>query len=251
MTRALRSWIGAPEIQGLPNVTSTTKATNGTKDATSPDRVRDRRAHRERRGSGFTLIELTVVLAVIVTLALVLTPSIVNFINDSRVARARSDVQTISAAVIQFYRDNGFFPQWTTANAGGPGLDASRVDLLVSGGNVPSVATPNTWTTGSSDLLDDQLISNAPGYTVRTATSAFGWNGPYLSSGIGPDAWNNRHMVNIGHIDTSQGTQAVGGGTKSAVWVISAGANGAIETVYTQPITTAVSGGDDIAIRIQ
>jgi hypothetical protein len=33
--------------------------------------------------------------------------------------------------------------------------------------------------------------------------------------------------------------------------VISAGANGQIETIFDQPITTAVAGGDDIAIRIQ
>ena len=75
---------------------------------------------------GFTLIELTVVLAVLVTLALVLTPSITNFINDSRVARARTDTQTMAAAMIQFYKDNGFFPQWVTANAGGPGTAANR-----------------------------------------------------------------------------------------------------------------------------
>jgi prepilin-type N-terminal cleavage/methylation domain-containing protein len=204
--------------------------------------------HRHR---GFTLIELTVVLAVIVTLALVLTPSIINFITDSRVARARNDTQTISAAIIQFYRDNGFFPQWSTASAGGPGTNANRVDLLVSAGNAPTETAPTLWTTGTTDLLDDQLLSNAPGYTVRTATNTFGWNGPYLSSGIGADSWNNRYMVNVGLIDTTQGTQTGAGVTKSAVWVISAGANGQIETVHTQPITTAVSGGDDLAIRIQ
>ena len=200
---------------------------------------------------GFTLIELTVVLAVIVTLALVLTPSIINFITDSRVARARNDTQTISAAIIQFYRDNGFFPQWTTANAGGPGLPANKVDLLVSTGNLPTEAASSTWTTGSTDLLTDQLLSNAPGYTARTATNSFGWNGPYLSSGIGSDSWNNRYVVNIGLIDTTQGTQTGAGATKSAVWVASAGANGQLETAYTQPITTAVSSGDDITIRIQ
>jgi prepilin-type N-terminal cleavage/methylation domain-containing protein len=200
---------------------------------------------------GFTLIELTVVLAVIVTLALVLTPSIINFINDSRVARARNDTQTISAAIIQFYRDSGFFPQWSTANAGGPGLPANKVDLLVSTGNVPTVAVANTWTTGTTDLLDDQLISNAPAYTMKTATTAFGWNGPYLSSTIGSDAWNNRYSVNVGLIDTTQGTQTSGGATKSAVWTISAGANGTLDTPYTQAMTTANPSGDDIAFRIQ
>jgi type II secretory pathway pseudopilin PulG len=190
-------------------------------------------------------------LAVIVTLALVLTPSIINFINDSRVARTRSDTQTLSAAVIQFYRDNGFFPQWAVATAGGPGPPASSVDLLVSPGNVPTAAVASSWTTGSTDLLSDQLVANAPGFTARTATSTFGWNGPYLSSAIGADPWNNRYMVNVGLLDGTQGTQAAGGGLKSAVWMISAGSNGAIETTYSQPITIAVVGGDDIAIRIQ
>src|SRR4051812_41314233 len=107
-----------------------------------------------KKQSGFTLIELTVVLAVIVTLALILTPTITNFITDSRVARARNDTQTISAAVIQFYRDTGFFPQWSTSNAGGPGTNANKVDLLVSAGNVPSVASANLWTTGTTALID-------------------------------------------------------------------------------------------------
>jgi prepilin-type N-terminal cleavage/methylation domain-containing protein len=206
---------------------------------------------RHRRAHGFTLIELTVVLAVIVTLALVLTPSIINFINDSRVARARTDTQTLSASIIQFYRDNGFFPQWSTSGSGGPGTTANRVDLLVSVGNVPSTAATSVWVTGTNDRLDDQLIANAPGYTARTATTTFGWNGPYVSNAIGADPWGNRYMVNVGLIDTTQGTQAVGGGTKNAVFVISAGPNGAIETAHTQAITAAALAGDDIGIRLQ
>ena len=206
---------------------------------------------RRAASRGFTLIELTVVLAVIVTLALVLTPSIINFINDSRVARARSDSQTLSAAIIQFYRDNGFFPQWSTANAGGPGLAANKVDLLVSPGNIPTEAVASVWTTGSSDQLADQLVSNAPGYTVRTATTTFGWNGPYVSNAINSDPWNNRYMVNIGLIDTTQGVQTSGGATKSAVWVISAGPTGAIETPFSQAITIAISASDDIGLRLQ
>jgi prepilin-type N-terminal cleavage/methylation domain-containing protein len=207
---------------------------------------------RDSRGTrGFTLIELTVVLAVIVTLALILTPSITNFINDSRVARTRTDTQTVAASVVQFYKDNGFFPQWSTASAGGPGTNANRVDLLVSPGNVPVVAAADTWTTGSSDTLVNQLMSNTPTYTMKNATNSFGWNGPYLSTSIGSDAWNNRYAVNVGLIDTTVGVQTAGGVTKSAVWVISAGPNGQLETPYGQPITTASAGGDDIGVRVQ
>ena len=203
------------------------------------------------RRDGFTLIELTVVLAVIVTLALVLTPSITNFINDSRIARTKTDTATLAAALTQFYKDNGFWPQWTVANNGGPGLTTNRVDLLVSDGNVPVVATPNLWTTGTTDAIADQLISNTPAYAMRTATSNSGWNGPYVSNTLGADAWNNRYAINIGLIDTTLGTQTAAGATKSAVWVISAGANGQIETPYAQPMTTAAPAGDDVAVRVQ
>ena len=219
----------------------------------SNDRYRSarRREGAATRAAGFTLIELTVVLAVIVTLALILTPSVSNFINDSRVARTRADTQTVAAAVAQFYKDNGFFPQWSAAVNGGPGAAASKVDVLVSPGNVPSVAAPNTWTTGTSDLLAGQLLSNTPSYTLRNATATFGWNGPYLSSALGADAWNNRYEVNVGLIDTTLGVQTGAGATKSSVWVISAGPNGQLETGYAQPITTAALVGDDIGVRIQ
>lgn len=208
-------------------------------------------SRRAEAARGFTLIELTVVLAVLVTLALVLTPSITNFINDSRVARTRTDTQTLAAAVIQFYKDNGFFPQWSMANAGGPGTAANKVDLLVSPGNVPMAAAPSPWTTGTTSTIVDQLVANTPSYTLKSASAAFGWNGPYLSSTVGADAWNNRYMINVGLIDTTQGTQTAAGATKSAVWVISAGSNGQIETGYSQPITTATVAGDDIAVRVQ
>jgi prepilin-type N-terminal cleavage/methylation domain-containing protein len=203
------------------------------------------------RARGFTLIELTVVLAVIVTLALVLTPSITNFINDARVARTRNDTNTIAAAIIQFYKDTGFFPQWTTANNGGPGTPQNKVDLLISPGNVPQVAQPNIWTTGSTDTLARQLIGNAPNYAMKTASSRFGWNGPYMSSEIGADAWNNRYMVTVGYIDTTQGVTGAGGQPKNAVWVISAGPNGTMETSPTQSVMTALLAGDDIGARVQ
>ena len=203
------------------------------------------------REAGFTLIELTVVLAVIVTLALVLTPAITNFINDARVSRTRNDVQTVAAAIVQVYKDTGHFPQWTTANAGGPGTTANKVDLLVSPGNMPTVTTANLWTTGTTDTFARQLMTNGPAYTLKTGGSQFGWNGPYLSSEMGADAWNNRYMVNIGSIDATQGVTGQGGVTKNAVWVISAGANGAIETAPVQSVMIAMLTGDDIATRLQ
>ena len=200
---------------------------------------------------GFTLIELTVVLAVIVTLALVLTPSIANFINDSRSARARSDCQTIASAVMQFYRDTGFYPAWKQSRNGGPGLPQNKLQLLVSPGNVALEDQSSGWTTGTAGLMSEQLVSDIPGYTLRTPTSQSGWNAPYVSSEINADPWGNRYIINIELIDTSASAAGIGGRVKAAVWVLSAGPNGTIETSYNQSILTAVIGGDDIGIRIQ
>ncbi len=204
-----------------------------------------------RTASGFTLIEVTVVLAVIVTLALILTPSVANFIDDSRVVRARSDCQTIAGAIVQFYKDTGFFPQWAVTEAGGPGVPRNAVALLVSPGNPPREEVPSEWTNGPATLLSGQLMTDEPGYALRTPTSQFGWNGPYLSSEIGADPWSNRYVVNVGMIEAPQGVQRRTGEAKSAVWVLSAGPNGVIETPFNQSVLVAGLGGDDIGIRIQ
>jgi prepilin-type N-terminal cleavage/methylation domain-containing protein len=212
---------------------------------------RGERAVGGGRIRGFTLVELTVVLAVIVTLALILTPSVTTFISESRQARARTDCQMIASAVVGFYRDTGFFPQWAQAQAGGPGPAPQRLQLLVTPGALPAEVAPSPWTTGTSGLLADQLTANGPGYTMRTVTSTIGWNGPYVSSEFRPDPWGNRYIVNIGLVETSAGVVNELGQPKAAVWVLSAGPNRIIETPFLQPVTAAAVGGDDIAFRIQ
>ena len=205
-----------------------------------------------RRERGFTLIELTVVLAVIVTLALILAPSIANSINEARVARARNDCQTIASGIYQFYRDTGFFPVWKLSQDGGAGTPANRLQVLVSQGNVPAEDVPSLWTTGVAGSLSDQLVTNAPGYTLRSAVSQFGWNGPYFSSQLMADPWGNRYAVNAALVDLSPGAATISGQAKMAVWVLSAGPNGIVETPFAASILTAVRpGGDDIGTRIQ
>ena len=205
-----------------------------------------------RGGMGFTLIELTVVLAVIVTLALILTPSIANSINEARVARARNDCQTIASGMYQFFRDTGFFPVWKAARNGGAVTPADRLQVLISQGNAPSEDVPSPWTTGLTGSLADQLVTNAPGYALRSPTSQFGWNGPYFSSQLLADPWGNRYLVNVALVDLSPGAATMSGQAKMAVWVLSAGPNGIIETPFASSILTAVRpGGDDIGTRVQ
>ena len=205
-----------------------------------------------RNRPAFTLVELTVVLAVILALALVLAPSIASSINEARVARARNDCRAVAGALYQFYRDTGFFPLWRTAPAKDAGLPPDRLELLVSGGSIPFEDVPTLWTTGTAGALADQLITNAPGYAVRSSSALFGWNGPYVLSEIPGDPWGNRYAVNVALIDLTPGVVTASGETKMAVWVLSAGPNGIIETPFAASILMAAQpGGDDIGTRVQ
>lgn len=63
-----------------------------------------------RQLSGFTLLELLVVIAVIATLAAVVAPSVFRHIGDARVASARSQIEILGLALTQYGIDNGTLP---------------------------------------------------------------------------------------------------------------------------------------------
>ncbi len=78
-----------------------------------------------------------------------------------------------------------------------------------------------------------------------------GWSGPYLPESPGPDPWGRRYVVNIGLIPSADSPTEDRGPARFAVWVMSAGPNGVIETSYRQPIGNAALAGDDIGVRLQ
>ena len=57
--------------------------------------------------SGFTLLEIIVVLAVLGTLAATLAPMVFRYIDDANVTRARADASGIAAAINKMYRNTG------------------------------------------------------------------------------------------------------------------------------------------------
>jgi len=213
------------------------------------------------RGSddrGFTLLEITIILAVIAILGLILAPSIVNFLSQTRLARARNDVQVLADAVITFYDDNGFFPKYADPSR------SQQIRLLVSPGDVGSAeagAEPWTATTpGSVDLISNHLINNRPmfgtsGYPMMTRGSS-GWNGPYVSGELGPDPWGNRYVINVEFLALGRGAvEADGLQEKRAVWALSAGPDSVFDTVYpttaSQLVGAASASPADISARIQ
>ena len=71
----------------------------------------------------------------------------------------------------------------------------------------------------------------------------------YVSQPLRSDPWGNRYLVNMGVLQAGEADEA--STEPRALWVLSAGPNGLIETVYAAPALSAVVGGDDIGARIE
>lgn len=207
--------------------------------------------HTWRPRTGFSLVELTAVLTVGVTLALILTPSISNLITNSHVERAHGDCELIAGGVAQFYTDTGFLPGQPVSPNGQPGAQARRVAVLATDGELAVDRTGGSWEQGPMASVASALIGNGPGYARRGVTSKLGWNGPYLSTEVGPDPWNHRYLVNVGAAEAPGTSPDTAGQPRHALWVISAGPNGLIETEFVQPRESAELRGDDIGVRIR
>ena len=94
-------------------------------------------------------------------------------------------------------------------------------------------------------------MSNRKGYRFRRPGEYGGWNGPYLSADVKGDPWGNQFLINAAFLDGASTATDRFGNQRRAVFVVSAGANGVIETPFDQPITDARAHGDDIVVRIQ
>lgn len=217
---------------------------------------RRRQAGQQR---GFTLLEITIILAVIAILGLILAPSVLNFLNQSRQARAQNDVEALAEAVAEFFSDSGFFPQFADSARTRP------LRLLVSPGAVGE-AEPGAegWLDADAsriDMISNQLLNNRPsyggtGYPLKTAASTSGWNGPYLDAEVDADPWGNRYVINVEFLSVNPGAVEFGSmQEKRAVWALSAGPDGVFDTLYPtttqQVIGNAELSVEDIGRRIQ
>ena len=193
--------------------------------------------------AAMSLRQLLWVLSGLLILALLVSGVAASYVARSRVQRAQAEVEAIAAAVRAFARDvSDPSPTQRAASASG---DTAAVDLLVGPGDVPKTRVADGWSVARSDTIDNQLRANAPGYPVP-AGSAAGWNGPYLAHDCPVDPWGNRYMVNVGGA-ASRG----GNGSPRAVWALSAGPDGVIETPAEQPAEAARLHGDDVGARVR
>jgi prepilin-type N-terminal cleavage/methylation domain-containing protein len=228
-----------------------------------------------RNQGGFTLIEMIVVLAVVGTLAALITPRIFPYIDEAKLTKAQLDVNTIAAGITKFYKDTGRWPfekDGTSSAAYASGTDAAVLTsnpacrgTAIGGGtpcdaNAPTDAsTGSSWalTTAIGDSLHDQLVLNDPfgaaaGSNAYTMSGKRAWNGPYLFNIATLDPWGHSYFVNI----ASAAPVLEGAETQEWVIVISAGPDGALNTatgeVWTSPaVGETMPEGDDIVAVVK
>jgi len=116
------------------------------------------------RSSGFTLIELVIVIAVIAILAALLVPTILGQAERARASRGRSDTARLAQAVARMRTD--------TSN--------SAAGCLTVLSNLSAASGPAAC--GTLSLCN----TASPGYIC--------WGGPYLLS-TGNDPWNNAYTA--------------------------------------------------------
>lgn len=224
--------------------------------------------------TGLSLVEVTIVLGVLSLLTAVLAPSVRDYIDDSRQARARKDVEVLSIAMHRMLGDIGETFFLRDGNGTSPTLPpsrttANRVHLLVGTGNTPAIAASidrAALSTDWDDALNNttvwsfyaQLVANTSGYRGASemsvasefdpdsgsgGNSEFAWRGAYLTPIVGPDPWGNRYMSNVEFLGRPNGTTP----SENDVFVLSAGPNSRVDTAFAATTPTfATDNMDDI-----
>ena len=121
-----------------------------------------------RRTSGFTLIEIVVVITVIGILAALVGPSIFQHVGAAKSATAKSQIEMIGSALDAYRLDTGHYP--TTQQ----GLSALN--------EIPTVDTPVNWR----------------GPYLRKAVPMDPWNVPYIYLAPGTVNLNGYDLMSLG-----------------------------------------------------
>ena len=131
-----------------------------------------RRTLRSRATSGFTLVELMVVMLIIAILLAVAVPSYIAAIKSAREAALREDLHTMRDAIEQYTEDKEAAPQSLD--------DVVQAGYLRSIPIDPITRSSSTWVTVNSDDLTS-IDQSQPGITdVHSGSDQTGSDGtPY------------------------------------------------------------------------
>ena len=134
--------------------------------------------------AGFTLIEIMVVVVILGILAAIIAPNIIGRVEQARITRAKTDIQTIEAALKMYRIDNSRYP--TTEQ----GLEA--LVRKPAGSNLPKYSSGGYLERLRKDPWSSSYQYLYPGQNGRVDIYSFGADG--LQGGVEDDAdignWN-------------------------------------------------------------
>ncbi len=196
------------------------------------------------------MLEMVLALAVIVVLLGIFVPAVLKYIDEARTGRAHREVEALGEAINLFNSQLAVPPGWLSGDSLLP--SSPFVDLLITDEGVmpgTSGAAAADWSLGSRvqgadggyDFLENHVQLNTSSYPI---SGRFRWRGPYLDS-VNADPWGNNYLVNVEF--------AKPGAPQNAVFVLSAGPDGAVSTAYSQALTASgiTLSGDDIGFRLR
>ncbi len=122
--------------------------------------------HKQKKQSGFTLIEIMVVVVIIGMLATIVLPKVLNRQDQAFIAKAKSDVRALSSSIKMFKLDNFKYPnslnELTTGGSSGKGyLDVLPKDPWGNEYQYSSAGSHlefDVWSSGAGDT--GQQIGN-------------------------------------------------------------------------------------------
>jgi len=174
----------------------------------------------------FSLIEAMLSLSAATLVTAVVVPAASSMLSSAKETRVQMELNAIAAGLAEFSRDVGFYPGMV------PGETDNASIVLATDAAFPA-DDDGFWGSAQQLSLHQYLCINGTG-TDRP------WSGPYLSTLITEDPWGSAYLINISCSRDGQ-----------AVYVVSAGKNGTVDTTFAQDVGAAAVGGDDYAVRLQ
>jgi type II secretory pathway pseudopilin PulG len=196
-----------------------------------------------------SLVETTVVLAVVALLAAVAAPVTARSVDRAKLTRAVDDAKAIRTATLNWLTDMPGYTGFTVDGA----IAGTTVEMLVSDGDIPretSATGAAEWddvvdnTTGVVDFLERHLVTNTPRGSAANDYPVSGsdiWRGAYLTAPDDPDPWGNRYAVNVKYLKDSP--------RSNDTFVMSAGPDEEIDSAFA--VNGATPGDDDIIIVVR